>query len=185
MKSKLAIVTGNALKYREISAALSEFFEYEQKEVSGYEIQGTLDEIVAHKLDHAYKTLQMPVLVDDTGLYFEALHGFPGPYAKDFFKVMTPFEMGVFFENTRIKAVCNVGIKLSDTETIFAQGIVSGVVIKPQNNDHHGREFDLFFQADGNDRCMIEYTPEEKNAFSHRGRAVVNLLEKLKYQKNA
>lgn len=44
------------------------------------EIQGSLDEIVTYKADYAYKTLNKPVLVEDTALGFTALNGLPGQY---------------------------------------------------------------------------------------------------------
>jgi inosine triphosphate pyrophosphatase len=179
-KPKLAIVTGNPLKFRELSSALCEFFDCEQKKVEGFEIQGTLEEILSFKLDHAYKTLQMPVLVDDTALYFEALGGFPGPYAKDFFDALTPYQMGEKFDGSRVDAVCSIGLKLDNDKNIFARGKVSGVVVKPDTNDHDGREFDLFFKADGCELCMINYSPEEKNKYSHRGNAIRDLVYKLK-----
>jgi len=179
-KSKLTIVTGNPLKFRELSVKLSEFFECEQGTVDGYEIQGTLDEIISHKLDHAYSVFNSPVLVDDTGLYFDALGGFPGPYAKDFFKSMTPLEMGVLFDGTRVRAVSAIGIKLDNSKNIIVNGEVFGTVVKPENNNHNGREFDLFFKPDGHDVCMIEYSTEEKNKISHRGKAVDAMIEKLR-----
>lgn len=180
LKPKLTIVTGNPLKFRELSAKLGEFFECEQGIVEGYEIQGTLEEIISHKLEHAYSVFKSPVLVDDTGLYFDALGGFPGPYAKDFFKALTPLEMGTLFEGTQIKAVSMIGIMFDSEKKIITQGVLSGTIIKPKDNNHNGREFDLFFKPDGHDVCMIEYGPEEKNKFSHRGLALKDLLEKLK-----
>lgn len=178
-KPKLTIVTGNTLKFRELSAKLGEFFECQQGSVDGYEIQGTLEEIVSHKVDHAFSVFNSPVLVDDTGLYFDALGGFPGPYAKDFFKALTPLEMGTLFEGTGIEAISMIGLRLDNSTKIIAKGTVRGVIVKPKDNNHYGREFDLFFKADGHDVCMIEYSPEEKNKFSHRGRAMDDLLSKL------
>ena len=38
-------------------------------------------EIARGKAQYAYERLKTPILVDDTGLFIDALSGFPGPYA--------------------------------------------------------------------------------------------------------
>lgn len=180
MKPKLAIVTGNMLKFRELSIALGEFFECEQKQLVGYhEIQGTPEEILKHKLEAAYVQFKEPVLADDTSLHFAALNGFPGPYIKDFFSVMKPWEMGEKFAGTRIQVACRLGICFAPGDIIFGTGIIEGDVIKPASHDDKGTEFDLFIQINGTDKPMIEFTPEEKNKYSHRGMALKDLLVKL------
>ncbi len=180
MKPKLVIVTGNPLKFREISLKLSEFFDCEQKTLDGYfEIQGTSEEIIRHKLEEAYRRFQEPVLVDDTSLHFAALGGFPGPYIRYFFAAMKPWEMGEKFEGTGIKIVCHLGLCRAPGDILFGEGSVEGTVIKPATHDDKGTEFDLFAQLEGTDKPMIEFTPEEKNRFSHRGRALDDLLGKL------
>jgi inosine triphosphate pyrophosphatase len=185
MKQKLAIVTGNPLKFREIKAFLEDYFDCEQVKLSeGYEIQGTPEEILDHKLRSAYKKLGIPVLVDDTSLHFDFLGGFPGPYAKDFFERLTPYEIGVKFQNTRIKACCRIAICHGEGDKTLAYGEVNGIIIKPDNNDHHGREFDLFFQPDSMNMPMIQLSTEEKNKISHRGNALRDLVGKLKQRNN-
>ncbi len=179
-KEKLAIVTGNKLKFEEISKFLNEYFECEQVVLKDLvEIQGSPEEILTHKLHLAYGKLGMPVLVDDTSLHFEALGGFPGPYAKDMFVAMTPLEMGQMFKGTRIEAVCRLGIMYGNDDIVIATGNLKGQIIEPKDNNHNGREFDLFLLADGMDKPVIEYNAEEKNKFSHRGRALQDLVLKL------
>jgi non-canonical purine NTP pyrophosphatase (RdgB/HAM1 family) len=181
MKPKLAIVTGNALKFRELSIALNDFFECEQKQLSDYhEIQGSPEEILKHKLEAAYAEFQEPVLTDDTSLHFAALNGFPGPYIRDFFRVMKPWEMGEKFAGTRIEVACRLGVCFTPGDFVFGTGIISGDVVFPKSRDDRGTEFDLFVKIDGTDRPMIEFTPEEKNKYSHRGLALKDLLDKLK-----
>ncbi len=179
MKPKLAIVTGNTLKFRELSLKLGEFFDCEQKQVDGYEIQGKPEDILRHKLAHAFEVLQEPVLVDDTSVHFSALNGFPGPYIRDFFSAFKPFEMGEKFAGSRIEVVCRLGLMRGANDVIIGEGRINGDVVKPKVQDDNGREFDLFVQIDGTDRPMIEFSAEEKNKFSHRGRALDDLLHKL------
>ncbi len=180
MKEKIIIVTGNPLKFQELSNALDEFFDCEQGRVEGHEIQGTPEEILQYKLERAFEKFQQPVLVDDTSVHFEELNWFPGPYMRDFLTAMSPYEMGKKFKGGRIKAVSRIGLMKNKDEVIIAEGVVHGTVVDPQPIDPGIREFDLFMQADGTDKPMIDFTPEEKNKFSHRGNAVRDLISKLK-----
>lgn len=183
MKPKLFIVTGNAMKFEELSLKLGEFFDCEQRPWNEPEIQGAPEDIIKHKLARAYEVFKMPVFVDDTSVHLEALNGFPGPYMKDFWKCFSPQEMGVKFAGSRIKVVNHVGICRGEDDFIFTKGVVEGNIVAPTHNDHKGREFDLFMVVDGTDKPMLEYSTEEKNKFSHRGRAMDNLLEILKTRK--
>lgn len=180
MKPKLIIVTGNPLKFRELSHELSKFFDCEQGTIDGVEIQGTPEEILTHKLRQAFSKFKQPVLVDDTSVHFEDLNGFPGPYIRDFLKAFSPYKMGKKFKGGRISVACRLGIMKNLDEVIIGEGIVHGVVTDPKLEDPGIREFDLFIQLDGTNKPMIEYTPEEKNKISHRGLAMRNLLEILK-----
>src|SRR3989344_1102008 len=183
MKPKLFIVVGNPLKFKELSTGLGEFFDCEQKIINEPEIQGSPEEILAHKLKRAYETFKHPVLVDDVSVHLDELNGFPGPYMKDFWKCLNPQEMGIKFAGSRISATCRLGLCRGGGEIITADGSFGGTVIAPTHNDHKGREFELFVILDGMDRPMIDLSIEEKNEISHRGLAMKNLLEILKKEK--
>jgi non-canonical purine NTP pyrophosphatase (RdgB/HAM1 family) len=183
MKPKLLIVTGSEMKYKELSAKLSEFFECEQRDWNEPEIQGKPEEILKHKMARAYELFKEPVLVDDVSTHIEALNGFPGAYMKDFFDVMTPYEMGNKFAGSKIKAICYLGLCRGSEDTIVATGEFNGKIVKPTEEDHKGRWYDIFVQLDGAYKTMIELSVEEKNEISHRGKAMKNLLEILKKEK--
>lgn len=179
MKPKLFIVTGNTMKFKELSSKLNDFFDCEQKNWDEPEIQGTPTEIINHKLKSAYAKFKHPVLVDDTSLHFSELNGFPGPYIKDFWKCFTPYEAGMKFIDSKVKVTAWLGLCRGSEDTLIAEGTIHGKVVKPQREDHQGRWFDLFVQVDGTDKPMIEFTHEEKNQFTHRGLAMDNLIEIL------
>lgn len=88
--------------------------------------------------------------------------------------------MGVKFAGSRVEAVCRLAIMQTPDDILLVEGRVQGTVVYPTTHDDQGRQFDLFVQVDGTDRPMIEYSYEQKNAFSHRGKAMETLLEKLK-----
>jgi len=183
MKPKLLIVTGSSFKFNDLSAKLNEFFDCEQREWNQPEIQGDGDEIIKHKLARAYEIFKQPVLVDDVTVHIKELNGFPGPYMKDFWKCFTPQEMGVKFAGSKIKAICRLGLSRREGDFVIAKGEFNGKIIAPNNNDHKGRDFELFVQLDGMNKVMLDYTTEEKNEFSHRGKATQNLLKILKKAK--
>jgi len=180
MKPKLFIVVGNSLKYDELSAKLSELFDCEQKIINEPEIQGKPEEILRHKAKRAYEIFQHPVLVDDVSVNIEELGGFPGPYMRDFFDFLSPYEMGVKFAGSRISATCRLGLCRGPGDILIAEGTFDGKIVVPKEKDHKDKWFEFFVQLDGMDKPMIEYSMEEKNEFSHRGLAMKNLLEILK-----
>ncbi|MBP6060501.1 MAG: non-canonical purine NTP pyrophosphatase [Candidatus Pacebacteria bacterium] len=179
MKPKLLIVTGNIMKFRELSLGLSEFFDCEQAIFDEPEIQGDAEEILNYKVKKAYEFFKQPLLVDDVSVHLDYLGGFPGPYMKDFFKHLTPYEMGNKFAGTRIKAICRLALCRAENDTIVAEGVMCGDIVAPTLKDHGDRHFDFFTKVDGTDRPLIEFSAEEKNKISHRGRAMEKLLEIL------
>ena len=180
MKPKLAIVTGNKMKFHELSFALAPFFECEQQEVPGYkEIQGTAEEILAHKVSAAYEHFQMPVLVDDVSVHFDMWNGFPGPYMKDLLYHVHPYQLGERYVGERMRAVCRLGLAFSADDILVAEGSVSGKIVPAVPGEEDIMHFDICVQADGKPKRMQDYTTEEKNEFSHRGLAIKDLLMKL------
>ncbi|MBI5139362.1 hypothetical protein HZA26_02005 [Candidatus Nomurabacteria bacterium] len=180
MKPKLFIVTSSPFKFGDLSAKLGEYFDCEQKAWNEPEIQGDPEEIIRHKLKRAYEIFKHPVLVDDVSVHMEALKGFPGPYMKDFWKYVTPYELGNKFAGTRISSTCRLGLCMGEGDVIIADGTFHGTIVPPKDNNHKGRDFEIFVKLDGMDKVMLEYKPEEFYESSHRGRAMKKLLEILK-----
>lgn len=185
MKPKLFIVTGSKFKFGDISAKLNQYFDCEQRPWNEPEIQGSPEEIILHKLKRAYEIYKAPVLVDDVSVHMEALGGFPGPYMKDFWSYIPPYEMGVKFAGTRIKSICRIGICFGLNDLMFAEGEFNGTIVIPKDKDHQNRDFEFFVVLDGMDKVMIDYSTEEKNKFSHRGKAMQNLIEQLQIKNPA
>lgn len=183
MKPKLLIVTGSTMKYQELSAKLGEFFECEQRPWTEPEIQGKPEEILKHKIHRAYELYKEPVLVDDVSVYIDELGGFPGPYMRDFFDCLTPYQMGTKFAGSRIKAVCMLGLLRGPGDLIIARGEFNGDIVKPREDYDQSTYFDIFVHLDGMEKPLVEYSIEEKNKVSHRGKAMDSLLEILKKAK--
>ena len=180
MKEKLIIVTGNELKFKQLAYSLDNYFDCEQGIFATYEIQGTGEEILKDKMSRAYQYFKVPILVDDTSVHFEELNGFPGPYIRDFLKFLPSYEMGKKFKGSKVRVISRLGLMKNNDQIIISEGVVEGIVVDPKVENPGFREFDNFFQPDGLDRPLIEFSPEDTMQFSHRGNAVKNLLEKLK-----
>ncbi len=180
MKPQLIIVTGNTLKFEQLSHELSEYFDCKQGIFNTYEIQGTSEEIIKDKLARSFEYFQKPVLVDDTSLHFEYLNGFPGSYIKDFLRCVSAYDMGKKFTGTRMKVIARLGIALSTEDFLMSEGSVEGIVVDPQIADPGVREFDVFFQPDGLVQPLINFSPTDVLPYSHRGLALKNLCTLLK-----
>lgn len=81
---KLAFVTGNAHKLRDLEEACKPFgIEVEQLDLPVDEIQSfDTDKIALHKAKQAYRLAERPVVVQDTFWNILALRGFPGAYMR-------------------------------------------------------------------------------------------------------
>ncbi len=66
------------------------FLKLKQVDIDLPEYQGTVKEIAERKCHFAAEQVDGPVLVEDTGLGFDALKGLPGPYIKWFLKAVGP-----------------------------------------------------------------------------------------------
>lgn len=80
---KISIVTWNAWKYQQICDALPEGIQTVQVALDIPETQtNLLTDISYDKCLQAYVEMQWPVLVDDSGIFFDAYEQFPGALSK-------------------------------------------------------------------------------------------------------
>lgn len=81
---KLIFATGNKGKFEQVSRVLAEYgISLERKKVDFVEPDlDSLEEIALSKAKQAFAQLKQPLIVEDTGFYFEAYKGFPGPHTK-------------------------------------------------------------------------------------------------------
>ena len=125
-------------------------------------------------------------IADDTGLEVEALDGAPGVYSARFAGEHATFEENVALLLERLKGVpaprraCfrTVIALIDEYGTHFFEGAVNGEITLERSGDH-GFGYDPVFRPEGCQQTFAELSSEEKNAMSHRGRAVQRLARYL------
>ncbi|MFB1063723.1 XTP/dITP diphosphatase [Natrinema sp. H-ect4] len=174
----IRFVTGNEGKVREAREYLEGVEPVEQIEYDYTEVQSdSLEEIAAHGACEAFEELgsDEPVLVDDAGLFVDSLGGFPGPYSayvEDTVGVERLWQLASEEENRRAQFRTVLAyVDRHGTET-FA-GSVAGTLVAPRGEGGFG--YDPIFEYNG--QTMAEMSTEEKNAISHRGRALAAFAE--------
>lgn len=123
---------------------------------------------------------------DDTGLMVEALDDAPGVYSARFagdhcspadnIKLLLQKLEGITNRKARFATV--VALILDDNEFLF-EGEVKGEIAL-QNCGVSGFGYDPVFIPEGSSLSFAEMSADEKNAISHRGRAMAKLSDFLK-----
>lgn len=194
--NELIIASNNKHKIIEIKAILGEFFQniYSLQDkninVEIEETGATFEENAIIKAQYIANLTGIPALSDDSGLEVKALGGAPGVYSARY--AGEPSDSNKNNEKL-LKELKNVSdrtanftsviaICFPNGETITAKGQTFGSILTaPQGNNGFGYD-PLFFSNDLN-KCFGIATSEEKNAVSHRGRALQNLKNILTVNK--
>ncbi|MEF8883393.1 MAG: XTP/dITP diphosphatase [Halapricum sp.] len=176
----LHFVTGNPGKVREVQSMLEadvQQFEFDYTEIQSHDLR----EIAAHGAREAYSEVGEPVIVEDSGLFVEALDGFPGPYSayvedtvgiERLWRLVEPEDdHSAAFRS--VVAYCDGTEAGVGEEVTFFEGMVPGVIVPPRGEGGFG--YDPIFEH--GEKTFAEMDPEEKNAVSHRVRALSRLAE--------
>jgi XTP/dITP diphosphohydrolase len=115
-----------------------------------------------------------PVIVEDTGLFIRALKWFPGTYSK--YVLNTVGVPGVLRLMERVddryaEFRCAVGFCEPGGEPKVFAGVVPGTINHAPLGDG-GFGYDPIFITDGENRTFAQMPTEDKNAVSHRRRAL-------------
>ncbi|GAB3925262.1 RdgB/HAM1 family non-canonical purine NTP pyrophosphatase [Mucilaginibacter myungsuensis] len=191
MPRQLVFATNNRHKLDEVSAKIGDQFQLLTLSDIGCtadieETGVTFAENASIKSRFIYDTYGMDCFGDDSGLEIDALNGAPGVYsarysgvhgdhAANIAKVLQNME-GVTDRKARFRTV--ISLVMNGMEYFYA-GSVEGT-IRTEISGDGGFGYDPIFQPDGYDITFAEMSMEEKNAISHRGRAMEMLIEFLK-----
>ncbi len=181
MKSKVVyFATGNIHKFNEARVVLAEHeLAAAMLRMKGVEIQSdSLVEIAGTSALGAFKQAHLPVIVEDAGLFIDALKGFPGTYAAYVYKTIR--NEGVLKLMTNLlnrQATFRSAIAYCDDASGAVkcfEGEVQGKITTGQRKTtgQSAFGFDPIFQPDGSSKTFAEMTLTEKNRFSHRAKAL-------------
>lgn len=196
MTVELLFATNNLGKLREATLVLRKFgVALRAAAVSKIEIQSTsLREIATYAARTAYRAAGRPIVVEDSGLFIDALKGFPGPYSS--YVYSTIGLRGVLklmdgIEDRRARFIAVVALAVSEDDVYVFEGSVEGY-ISPEIRGDRGFGFDPIFIPAGYSRTFGEMDIDEKTGCSHRGKAfrelgiwILNNRDKLLIQSKA
>lgn len=168
---KLIFVTGNENKLKEFKNKLVDY-NIVNKKLEFLEIQGKSEEIIKAKVKEAYSKLEKPCFVEDVSFGFEAWNWLPGPYIKEFVKIIGTEKLPRLLEghSKKAKAICWIGYAQSKDDIIVLKGEIYGKIVEARFDN--GFDFDRIFVPEGYDKTFSEMTIENKNKISHRGKAI-------------
>ncbi len=175
----LVFVTSNLGKLREAEEVLGHPLAHHALDLA--ELQSlSLEEVVRAKARAAWERLRTPVLVEDTGLELAGLGGFPGPLVR--WLLASVGAAGICrlahaFADPRAVARCMV-CATDGTEEVLGVGVVRGVISEAPRG-RRGFGWDPSFVPDGSSLTYGEMEEGEKNAISHRRRALEALRDAL------
>lgn len=190
MTMKIVFATNNAHKLSEVRAVLNDDIELVTLKEVGItedipETGATLDENASIKARYVYERTGLDCFADDTGLEVEALNGAPGvrsaryateghDFAANNRKLLKELE-GKSNRRARFRTVISL-IRSGVEQQV--EGIVTGTIATSEAGKE-GFGYDPLFIPDGKSVTFAEMSAEEKNAISHRGRAVKALAKVL------
>mgnify|MGYP001123298701 FL=1 len=187
---KIVFATNNAHKLAEVQAVLGDAYELVTPRMCGVEEeipenQPTLEGNASEKSHYLRARTGLDCFADDTGLEVEALDGAPGVhsarYASDGHDFAANNRLllrnleGVANRRARFRTV--ISLLVGDEEHLF-EGIVEGHIAQCASGSE-GFGYDPLFIPEWSAKTYAEMDPAEKNALSHRGRAVRKLAEFL------
>ena len=202
---KIIFATGNEHKMIEIRAILSDLGAeiLSQKEAGikadVVEDGATFEENAMIKATEIAKIAnQMPeyknavVLADDSGLEIDYLNKEPGIYSARYMGHETSYREknanlisrldGVPKEKRTARFVCAIAAALPDGNSLVTRGTIEGY-IGWEECGSNGFGYDPIFYLYENDKSTAELSAEEKNAISHRGKALRQMKKMLEEQK--
>ena len=148
----------------------------------------TFEENAMKKAVEIMKISGMPAIADDSGLEIDYLDKQPGVHSARFLGHDTSYDIknkkilemleGVPDEKRTARFVSAVCLALPDGRTITTRGTMEGVIgheIKGTN----GFGYDPIFFIPEINKYSAELTTDEKNAISHRGKAIAQMREKI------
>ena len=131
---------------------------------------------------------RIAAIADDSGLAVDALNGDPGVYSARYAgghgddaannALLLKNLAHLPVEQRTARFVCCIALVYPDGREMTVRGETEGLIIDDARGDG-GFGYDPYFYYQPFGKTFSELTAEEKNAISHRGKALAKLAEKL------
>ena len=179
-------VTTNEGKFREVAARLLDAgIRISHEDRSYPEIQtDRLEKVVRFAATILDDQIRGDYLIDDSGLAIDALGGFPGVYSSYAYKRLGSAGILKLLAGSRDRSASFETVFLlrqAEAHEVF-HGMTRGTIADRERGSG-GFGFDPIFLPEGATKTFGEMTLAEKNAVSHRARAVDALIAHLRNRK--
>ncbi|MEU3452978.1 RdgB/HAM1 family non-canonical purine NTP pyrophosphatase [Micromonospora sp. NPDC006766] len=128
----------------------------------------------------------LPTIADDSGLAVDALNGMPGVFSARWsgrhgddqanLQLVLDQIADLPDEHRAASFVCTVALVLPGGKEHLVDGRQAGRLLRAPRGDG-GFGYDPIFLGEGQERTNAELTPQEKDAVSHRGKALRELAK--------
>lgn len=190
----IIFATKNKGKIKEINAILADMpVQVVSMEEAGITVDvvedGTTFEANAmKKATQIMQISQKITLADDSGLEIDALDKAPGVYSARFMGEDTPYSekcqaileklKDVAQDKRTARFVSCIAAAFPDGRQLISYDTIEGI-IGWESKGSNGFGYDPIFYLPEREKYMAELTPEEKNAISHRGKALRKMKDLL------
>lgn len=150
-----------------------EFVKFESIEIQSK----NLDEIAQQKARDAYRKISRPLIVEDTGLFIDSLHGFPGPYSS--YVLETIGNQGILDlllnRTSRVALFRSIVAYMDDNCNMVFSGDMRGTI--GDRITKGGWGYDPIFVPDDSSVTYGQMGITNKIAISHRTKALDNFAK--------
>ena len=149
----------------------------------------TFEENALLKAHAISRYTNLPALADDSGLAVDYLNGAPGIFSARWsgvhgddganIKRLLEDLNGVALENRRAKFIAVLALVRPDGEELLVRGELRGK-IRNQPVGVNGFGYDPIFEPENSNRTLGEMSAAEKDAISHRSKALTELTPRIR-----
>jgi XTP/dITP diphosphohydrolase len=147
------------------------------------ETTGTIPGNAQQKASYVFNTYNVNCFADDTGLEIDALHGEPGVNSADYALANRNAEANMLLVLKKMQGIEQRTARFRTSICLFwngekhlFEGVVEGqILLAPAGSGGFG--YDPIFQPLGFDRTFAQMDMSEKNAISHRAKAIAQLRD--------
>ncbi len=192
--NRIIFATKNKGKLKEINALLAEMnllvLSMEEAGIVTDVVEDgtTFEENAKKKAIEIMKISNEITLADDSGLEVDYLEGAPGIYSARYMGEDTPYSVknqhilslleGVSDEKRTARFICVIAAAFPDGRVFAVRGTIEGVIAK-EIKGQNGFGYDPIFYIPELGFTTAELSQADKNAISHRGKALRQMKEIL------